>query len=267
MTGRLSNTVALVTGAAKGMGRSHCLRLAEEGADIIGLDLGEAASMLAETADLVHGTGQRCHTELADVRDQHETTAAVLAGVTELGGLDTVVANAGIYSDLTTSWELEDSAWKRTLDVNLTGVWHTVKAAEPHLTTGGSIIVISSTNGIKGTARTSHYSASKHALIGLARSLANELGPRMIRVNTVLPGAVGTEMILNTDVFANLRPDLSHPAQADAAFALMAKHLLPVPWLEPIDVSNAVLFLASHESRFITGAQLVVDAGLTEKVT
>jgi NAD(P)-dependent dehydrogenase (short-subunit alcohol dehydrogenase family) len=145
-------------------------------------------------------------------------------------------------------------------------VWHTVKAAAFHLRSeGGSIIIISSTNGLRGTANTAHYTASKHAVVGLARTLANELGPRGIRVNTVHPGAVATAMTLNQTTFKRLRPDLTLPTGEDAAEVLAAGHLLPVPWVEPIDVANAVVFLASEEARYITGTQLVVDAGLTQK--
>ncbi|WP_255795531.1 SDR family oxidoreductase, partial [Mycobacteroides abscessus] len=179
--------------------------------------------------------------------------------------LDIVVANAGIYEGMALSYELSEDSWRRALDVNLTGAWHTVKAGAPHLTAGGSVIIISSTNGLKGTANTAHYTASKHAVVGLARTAANELGPQGIRVNTVHPGAVSTGMILNPGVIARLRPDLANPTVEDAAEALAARTLLPVPWVEPVDISNAVVFLASDEARYITGTQLVVDAGLTQK--
>ena len=153
--------------------------------------------------------------------------------------------------------------WRRTFDVNLTGVWHTVKAGLPHFgERGGSIILISSTNGLRGTANAAHYTSAKHAVVGLARTLANELGEKGIRVNTVHPGAVATAMILNDVTLRQLRPDLENPIVDDAAEALTARHLLPVPWVEPVDVANAVVFLASDEARYITGTQLVVDAGL-----
>ncbi|TSD95061.1 NAD(P)-dependent oxidoreductase [Skermania sp. ID1734] len=263
---RLQDKVALVTGAARGMGRSHCVRLAEEGADIIAVDLETAAEELDETARLVDDLGRRCVTSFADVRVGTSLDNAVEHGVSQLGGLDIIVANAGIYADLAPSWELSDVAWQRTIDINVTGTWLTVKAAAPYLGSGGSIVIISSTNGIKGGASTAHYSSSKHAVVGLARTLANELGPLGIRVNTVHPGSVATPMILNTAVFAKLRPDLPNPTQQDAAVALAERNLLPVPWVDPVDVSNAVLFLASDESRYVTGTQVVVDAGLTQKV-
>lgn len=263
---RMQNTVALVTGAAGGMGRAHCRRLAEEGADIIAVDIEAAAAGLAQTAAEVAALGRQCVTAPADVRDQAALDVAVADGVAALGRLDVIVANAGIYADLGPSWELTDEAWQRTVDINLTGMWHTVRAGVPTLGDGGSVVIVSSTNGITGAASASHYSASKHAVVGLARTLANELGPRGIRVNTVHPGSVATPMILNDAVYAKLRPDLDNPTQQDAAEALAARTLLPVPWVDPVDVSNAVLFLASPESRYVTGTQLVVDAGLTQKV-
>ncbi|MBF6518270.1 mycofactocin-coupled SDR family oxidoreductase [Nocardia cyriacigeorgica] len=263
---RMQDKVALVTGAGRGMGRTHCRRLAEEGADIIALDLAGSADDLTVTAREVEALGRRCVTGFADVRDQAALDAAVAEGADRLGRLDVIVANAGIYADLGPSWELTDAAWQRTLDINLTGVWHTVRAGAPYLPNGASIVIVSSTNGLKGGANAAHYSASKHAVVGLARTLANEMGPLGIRVNTVHPGSVGTPMILNESVFAKLRPDLANPTEADAAEALAQRNLLPVPWVDPVDISNAVVFLASDESRYVTGTQLVVDAGLTQKV-
>ncbi|MFE3320008.1 SDR family oxidoreductase, partial [Nocardia sp. NPDC059195] len=131
---------------------------------------------------------------------------------------------------------------------------------------GAWVFIFSTTTGRWGGAAAAHYSASKHAVVGLARTLANELGPRGIRVNTVHPGSVATPMILNDAVYAKVRPDLPNPTQQDAAEALARRTILPVPWVDPVDVSNAVLFLASDESRYVTGIQLVVDAGLTQKV-
>jgi SDR family mycofactocin-dependent oxidoreductase len=261
---RLAGRVAVVTGAGRGMGRTHCERLAEEGAEIIAIDL-PGSTELADTVTEVESRGRRCVLAFADVRDPESLAQAVDVGVGILGRLDVIVANAGIYESLAPSWELTEDAWQRSLDVNLTGVLHTIQAGVRHLTAGGSVVVISSTNGLKGTPRTAHYTASKHAVVGLARTAANELGPLGIRVNTVHPGAVNTGMILNPDVIARLRPDLAHPTEQDAAEALAARTLLPVPWVEAVDISNAVVFLASDEARYITGTQLVVDAGLTQK--
>jgi SDR family mycofactocin-dependent oxidoreductase len=267
MTGLLDRVV-VITGAARGTGRVHCERFADEGADVIALDVPATANELRSTATEVENRGRRCATGLADVSDLDALTAAIDAGVAKLGRLDIIVANAGIHLPGGPSWELDPRDWQRTLDINLTGVWHTVKAGVPHLSDdGGSVVIISSTNGIRGTPNAAHYTASKHAVVGLARTLANELGPRGIRVNTVHPGPVATPMLLNQDMFRRLRPDLADPTAADAADALQARNLLPVPWVQPVDVANAVVFLASDRARYITGTQLVVDAGLTQKTT
>lgn len=268
MLSGLLDKVVVVTGAARGTGRVHCQRFADEGADVIALDGREAADELDSLATDIEGRGRRCVTGVADVADLRAVTAVVDAGVGQLGRLDVVLANAGIHTAGAPAWELEPLVWKRTLDINLTGVWNTVKAGVPHIgSDGGSVIIISSTNGIRGSANASHYTASKHAVVGLARTLANELGPRRIRVNTVHPGAVATPMVLNEKTFRRLRPDLDNPTAADAAEVLAARNLLPVPWVEPVDIANAVVFLASEQARYITGTQLVVDAGLTQKTT
>ena len=267
MTGLLDKVV-LVTGAARGTGRVHCARFADEGADVIALDAPDAADELRGTASEVENRGRRCVTGLADVSDLSAMTGAIDTGVTQLGRLDIVVANAGIHMQGAPSWELDPQTWQRTLDINLTGVWHTVKVGVPHIgEQGGSVIIISSTSGLRGLPNTAHYTASKHAVVGLARTLANELGPRAIRVNTVHPGPVATPMVLNEATFRRLRPDLDSPTAADAAEVLQARNLLPVPWVEPVDVANAVIFLASDYARYITGTQMVVDAGLTQKTT
>jgi SDR family mycofactocin-dependent oxidoreductase len=264
----LLDKVVLVTGAAQGTGRVHCQRFADEGADVIAVDVPAAADELRSTAREVEKRGRRCAVAGSDVCDIDSMTAAVEAGVTALGRLDVVVANAGIHPTGAPAWQLREDEWLHTLDVNLTGVWHTVKASVPNMgSAGGSIVIISSTNGLRGTANTAHYTASKHAVVGLARTLANELGPRGIRVNTVHPGAVATAMVLNEATFKRLRPDLLNPKAEDAAEVLKARNLLPIPWVEPVDVANAVVFLASDEGRYITGTQLVVDAGLTQKTT
>jgi SDR family mycofactocin-dependent oxidoreductase len=264
----LLDRVVLVTGAGRGTGRAHCERFADAGADVIAIDIASTATDLGVTAAEVEKRGRRCVTGLADVCNLEALTAAVAAGVVDLGRLDVVVANAGIHPPGARTWELTEDVWQRTLDVNLTGVWHTVKAGVPHIgESGGSVVIISSTNGLRGTVNTAHYTASKHAVVGLARTLANELGPRGIRVNTVHPGAVGTAMVLNEATYKRLRPDLPNPTADDAAEVLKARNILPVPWVDPVDVANAVVFLASDEARYITGTQLVVDAGLTQKTT
>src|SRR5690242_1556442 len=259
----LDGKVVVVTGAAKGTGRVHCQRFADQGANVIALDTAEFADELQGTAAQVRDRGRRCVAATADVRDADTMSTAIDAAVHQLGRLDVVIANAGVHTAGAPVWKLSDETWQHTLDINLTGVWHTVKAAVPHIgESGGSVVIISSTNGLRGTANTAHYTASKHAVVGLARTLANELGERGIRVNTVHPGAVATAMILNDVTLRQLRPDLDQPTVDDAAATLTARHLLPVPWVEPVDIANAVVFLASDEARYITGTQLVVDAGL-----
>ncbi|WP_081290235.1 mycofactocin-coupled SDR family oxidoreductase [Mycobacterium asiaticum] len=263
MTG-LRDKVVVVTGAGRGTGRVHCQRFADEGADVIALDT--STDDLASLATEVEGRGRRCVTGLADVADLPAVTAAIDRGVGQLGRLDVILANAGVHTPGRPTWEIEARDWQHTLDINLTGAWHTVKAGVPHIgADGGSVVIISSTSGIRGLANAAHYTASKHAVVGLARTLANELGARNIRVNTVHPGAVATPMVLNEKTFRRLRPDLDNPTAEDAAEVLRARNLLPVPWVEPVDIANAVLFLASEQGRYITGTQLVVDAGLTQK--
>ena len=268
MSSGLRDKVVLVTGAGRGSGRVHCERFADAGADVIMVDHSGAADDLDETAQRVEERGRRAAVGKADVADLAAVTSAVDDGVGKLGRLDVIVANAGIHSPGGPAWQISPQDWQRALDVNLTGVWHTIRAGVPHIGSGGgSVVIISSTNGLRGTAGTAHYTASKHAVVGLARTLANELGPRSIRVNTVHPGAVATPMVRNTETYKRLRPDLNDPTEADAAEVLTARNLLPVPWVEPVDVANAVVFLASDHARYITGAQLVVDAGLTQKTT
>ena len=270
---RFTGKVALITGAARGQGRSHAVRLAAEGADIIAVDhcqdLGSVPYPLASTADLdetarlVRETGRRVVASVADVRDFAQLSAAVDAGVTELGRLDIVVANAGIFS-VGDAVSLSEEAWDDMIDINLTGVWKTAKAAIPHLRTtgdGGSIINIGSTASSRPYVGLPHYVAAKHGVIGLTKALAKELAPEMIRVNAVLPTNVDTDMIQNEATYKLFLPDLEAPTRDD--FALPARDLQEMPrsWIEVGDVSAAVLFLASSEARYITGAALPVDLG------
>lgn len=274
--GRMKDLVVVVTGAAGGMGEAHCRRLADEGARVLALDLESTATTarLAEIAAGITDAGGRAAWRTADIRDVTELGAAITDGLAELGGeselggggaprIDAVVVNAGIYDVPGPVWEIDDDTWHRSLDINLTGAWNTVRATEPHLSAGASIVMVSSTAGLKVIRGAGQYVAAKHGLVGLSRTLAMELAPRSIRVNTVHPGSVATPMILNERIYRRLRPDLENPTREDAAEALAARNLLPVPWVEPEDVSNVVLFLASAESRYVTGQQLAVDAGLT----
>jgi (+)-trans-carveol dehydrogenase len=275
---RLEEKVAFVTGAARGQGRSHALRLAEEGADIIAVDIASQIDTvpypmgtpgdLAETVDEVEAHGRRIVAAEVDVRDYDALKAALDDGVAELGRLDIVSANAGIVS-FGSAEELPEQTWQDMIDVNLTGVWHTVKAAIPHLRAagGGSIVITSSDAGLKGQANTGHYVAAKHGVVGLMRTLANELAPNMVRVNTVHPGSVDTEMIRNQTLYHMFLPDhdAGDIARDEVTPAFQAVAALPIPWLEPVDISNAVLFLASDEARYITGVTLPVDAGVLVK--
>lgn len=272
--GRVENKVAFITGAARGQGRSHAIRLAEEGADVIAVDLckdvesvgyGMATSAdLEETVRSVEALDRRIVAREVDVRDFDALDAAVRAGVAELGRLDIVSANAGIVS-YGTAEEMPEQQWQDMIDINLTGVWHTVKAALPHLNDGSSIILTSSTAGLFGMANIVHYTAAKHGVVGIMRSVAHEVGSRMIRVNTVHPTSVNTPMIHNTETYRLFRPDLDNPTVEDFVEPAKGMNLLPIPVVECIDVSNAVLFLASDEARYITGATLPVDAGALVK--
>jgi len=274
MPGRVESKVAFITGAGRGQGRSHAVRLAQEGADIIAVDICHdvdgALPMstpedLAETVKLVEAQDRRIVATQADVRDLDGLKAAVDVGVEELGRLDIVVANAGIASMGGPVQTLATDNWKHTIDINLTGLWHTARVAIPHLLAGGrggSIVLTSSVGGAHAMPNMSHYVSAKHGVIGLMRSLAVELGQHRIRVNSVLPTNVNTPMFMNEGTFKMFRPDLENPGPDDvAAVAAQFMHVLPIGWVEPEDVSNAILFLVSDEARFITGVALPVDGG------
>ncbi len=271
---RLDGKVALITGAARGMGRSHAIRLAEEGAAIVALDIcrdidnastGLASQAdLAETALLVEKAGGSVVTLEADVRDLEALQRAASTAVDRFGSLDIVCANAAIAS-FGPSWELSEDAWRDVMDVNLTGSWHTAKACLPamiELGRGGSIVFVNSVNGLKSGPGISHYAASKHGVVGLMRSLASETGRFGIRVNSVHPTMVGTAMTMNEAAFRRYLPEVAEPTLADMQRLMEGRHALDVPMIEAVDVSNAVLWLASDEARYVTGVTLPVDAGM-----
>lgn len=275
--GRVAGKVAFITGAARGQGRSHAVRLAEEGADIIALDLCAQVETvpypmatpadLEETVRLVEKLDRRIVAVRGDVRDRAAVGDAVDAGVAQLGRLDIVVANAGIIG-FAPAVEMSEATWRDVIDINLTGVWNTCQASIPHLVAGGrggSIVITSSTAGLRASANVANYAASKHGVKGIMQSLAKELAPHFIRVNTVHPTSVRTDMIDNKAMFALFRPDLEHPTLDDAAPAFTGLNMLPVPWIENIDVSNAVLFLAGDEGRYVTSVALPVDAGASDR--
>jgi len=198
------------------------------------------------------------------VRDFDALKAAVDAGVEQLGRLDIIVANAGIGNGGATLDKTTETDWTEMIDVNLGGVWKTVKAGVPHLVSGGrggSIILTSSVGGLKAYPHTGNYIAAKHGVVGLMRTFAVELGPHNIRVNSVHPTNVNTPMFMNEATKLLFRPDLADPTVDDLKAAAQFMHVLPVGWVDPVDISNAVLFLASDEARFVTGVTLPVDAG------
>lgn len=277
MAGRVEGKVAFVTGAARGQGRSHAVRLAEEGADIIAIDIcgpirpgtdtaipAATPEDLAETASLVKNLGRRVVTAEVDVRDFDAVKAAVDSGVEQLGRLDIIVANAGIGNGGDVLHETSQLDWDEMIDINLSGVWKSVKAAVPHMIeagNGGSIVLTSSVGGLKAYPHCGNYIAAKHGVVGLMRTFAVELGQHMIRVNTVHPTHVATPMLHNEGTFKMFRPDLENPVADDMAPICQLFHTLPIPWVEAVDISNAVLFFASDEARYVTGVTLPVDAG------
>jgi SDR family mycofactocin-dependent oxidoreductase len=271
--GRVEGKVAFITGAARGQGRSHAIRLAEEGADIIAVDVCEeipynvhtAATEedLAETVRQVEALDRRIVARKADVRDYDALKQAVDEGVAELGRLDIVSANAGVAGTGHLDADFPEDEWRTMIDINLTGVWHTCKAAIPHLKAGGNggaIILTSSEAGLRGYQAMGHYVSAKHGVVGLMRTLALELAPDMIRVNSIHPTQVDTDMIQNQAIW-DMFTGKSGSTRDEFAAASQAVIALPVPWVEAVDISNALLFLASDEARYITGVPLPVDAG------
>ncbi len=276
MAGLLEGRVALVTGAARGQGRSHAVALAREGADIVAVDrcagidtvmypLGTETD-LAETRQQVEGHGRRIETVIGDVRSSADMRAATDLALSAFGRLDVVVANAGIWSP-GALWEMSDQTWKDMIDVNLTGVFNTVRFAIPHMMErrSGSLILTSSTCGVKALGWMGHYNAAKHGVMGLTRSLALDLGPYFVRANAVLPSTVNTPMIHNEASYRIYRPDLENPTRHEAMAGFYDHNAMPLPYVEPEDVSAAVLFLASDAARYITGIGVPIDLGTIQK--
>ena len=277
MTGRVAGKVAFITGAARGQGRSHAIRLAQEGADIIAVDVcedvatvpyhGATQADLAETVKAVEALDRRIVATQADVRDYASLKSALDDGVAQLGRLDIVSANAGIFSTAPTA-ELTEEEWGQMIDINLSGVWRTCKAAIPQLIeagNGGSIIITSSGAGLKGFPNFAHYVSAKHGVVGLMRTLALELAPYSIRVNSLHPTNVNTDMIQNEAMYHLFVPGSENPTREEFASVSQSMQALPISWVEPVDISNALLFLASDEGRYITGVTFPVDAGMTQK--
>ena len=277
MIGRLAGKTAFITGAARGIGRAQAVRFAQEGANIIGIDIcgpiesvrvpASTSGDLAETERLVTQAGGQIVTGIVDVRDVDALREAAERGAARFGGMDIVCATAGITSRALAT-EMTASTWRTMLDVNLTGVWNTCTATIPHLIArgSGSIVLVSSIAGLRGLLGVAHYTAAKHGVVGLMRSLAIELAPHDIRVNAVHPTNVDTPMIQNDVVSSAFRPDLDRPpTREEFAAAATGMNMLAIPWVDPLDVANASLFLASDEARYITSVSLPVDAGATQR--
>lgn len=269
--GKLEGKVAFITGAARGQGRSHAVRLAQEGADIIAVDLCSqidsvgypmsSESDFDETVEQVEALDRRIHVTRADVRDRAALQSALDAGIAELGQVDIVLANAGIAH---IQADMPDHAWQDVVDVNLTGVYNTVEAALPSMLEGGrggSIVLTSSTAGLMGIGVHSPgmlgYTAAKHGVVGLMRAYANILAPHSIRVNSVHPTGVSTPMVVN-DLMAGF-------VEKNPSVGAALTNALPVEMVEPVDISNAILFLVSDDGRYVSGTTLPVDAGVVNK--
>jgi SDR family mycofactocin-dependent oxidoreductase len=276
LTGRVQGKIALITGAARGQGRSHAVALAREGADIVAIDMCAPVPSVAyplstpddleETAKLVEGTGRQVRTFVGDVRSPDDMRTATQLAVDTFGKIDIVVANAGIWTPGSV-WEMDDQTWHDMIDINLTGVFNTVRFAIPQMIErkSGSLVLISSTCGVKPLAWMPHYNAAKHGVMGLTKSLALDLGPYFVRANAILPSTVNTPMIHNEPSYKIYRPDLENPTPEEAMSGFYAHNAIPLPYVEPEDVSEAVLFLASDASRYITGLGLTIDLGTIQK--
>lgn len=273
---RLDGKVALITGGARGQGRSHALTLAREGADIVVCDVADqlptapyplaSAGDLTETARLVENLERRCVAVQADVRDGAQMRRVVERGLGEFGRIDILLANAGIES-FGKAWELTEEQWEEMISVNLTGAWQSAKAVIPHMIEHGRgvILMTSSVAGMKGLLHEAHYGAAKYGMVGLMRTLANELAPHGIRVNTVHPSSVDTPIIKNQAMYTLFSGGDPDATLEDVESAFRGLNLLDIPWMQPEDISNAVLWLASDEARYVTGVALPVDAGLLVK--
>jgi SDR family mycofactocin-dependent oxidoreductase len=271
---KLDNKVAFITGAARGQGREHALTLAREGADIIAFDICEpvesapppapSAADLKETVAGVEALGRQAVSAHVDVRDEAALTEALNTAVEKLGRLDIVIANAGVNADACPCEQLDVAVFREVLDINLTGSFLTAKAAIPHLRAhgdGGSIVLINSVLGLKGVAGSVAYAASKHGGVALMTTLAAELAAQRIRVNSIHATNVATPMIHNDAMYRRFNPDLPNPGLDDLVKPMTELNLLPIPWVEPADISEAVLYLVSESGRYVTGTTMVVDAG------
>ncbi|MEU7811658.1 mycofactocin-coupled SDR family oxidoreductase [Pseudonocardia sp. NPDC049154] len=274
MAGRFEGKTVVISGAARGQGRSHAVRFAEEGANVVGFDVcaqvGEPGypvstpEDLAETGELVRAAGAKGFTEIADVRDAAAVEAVFQRAVAEFGGVDVAVANAGIVQRGARAWEIEEDVFRTVLDVNVVGAWHVLKSGITAMRAGGprgSVVVIGSGASVKGLANVGAYVTSKHALVGLVRTAAKEAASEGIRVNLVTPGNVGTPMFLNDAIKAIYVPDIEDPTDQQLAERAATGVPMQIPYVEAVDISEAVLFLASDAARYVTGSILPVDGG------
>jgi SDR family mycofactocin-dependent oxidoreductase len=271
---RFIGKTVVISGAARGQGRSHAIRFAREGANVVAFDICapiksqpfplSSRADLDETVRLVEAEDARIIAAEADVRDADAVRAVFAAGAEEFGSIDVVVANAGIVGGPALSWETSEEVFRDVIDVNLIGVWNTVKAGVTAMIAGqrrGAVVVTGSGGSVKGLPHIVPYVAAKHGLVGLVRTMAKELGPRGIRVNAVLPGNVNTAMFNNDDMRHLYVPD--QPDPDEELFLRRAASTIPmrVPYVQPEDVSEAVCYLASDAARYVTGTLLPVDGG------
>ena len=272
--GSLDGRVALITGAARGQGRSHALRLAREGADIVAVDISDdietvpyemaRAEDLEETVAGVEELERRAVAARADVRSQEQLDRAVERGISELGKIDILVANAGIVS-MATFWQMSEEMWRDMIDINLSGVWRSAKAVAPHMIERrtGSIVMIGSANSFEPTAGHTHYVAAKHGVLGLMRNVALEMAPYDVRCNAVCPGATDTTMLNNPMMYERFAGS-GEPTREVALESVRHYNLLnDRSMLPPEAISDAVLWLVSDEARHVTGVALPIDAGHT----
>jgi (+)-trans-carveol dehydrogenase len=273
--GLLDGKVAFVTGAARGQGRSHAIRLAQEGADIIALDACATPDWLdyplateadlGQTVSAVEALDRRIVARKADTRDLAAVRSVLDAGLAELGGrLDIVAANAAIISRPQDTWDIDLDQFRELVDVTLTGTFITVKTAIPAMIAagnGGSIVLTSSGAAITAGRGLADYKAAKNGVLALKDTLAYELAGHFIRVNAICPTAVDTPMIQNENLYRAFRPDLPAPGREDVKAGFAEMNLLPIPWVDPVDISNAIVWLASDAARYVTGVTLPIDAG------
>jgi len=257
----LAGKAAVITGGSRGIGAAAVKLFAQAGADVLfTYNKAKDAAQLVEQEAGKHGT--RVEGFKVDIGRHAANKKLVDHAIARLGRLDIVVANAGIWTPGSV-WEMDDQTWADMIDINLTGVFNTVRFAIPQMIErkSGSLVLISSTCGVKALGFMPHYNAAKHGVMGLTRSLALDLGPYFVRANAILPSTVNTPMIHNEALHRAFRPDLEHPGRDDVKAGFAEMNLLPIPWVDPVDISNAIVWLSSDAARYVTGVTLPVDAG------